>query len=489
MSAAGQIGVLVLLVATAAGAQTNGFLRQRLTLPSTAGATLFEDIDNDGRADLLAVDPVARKLLIYRQRQSGFTNAPDQVIGLPPQTGWIGVCDVDPHPGVELVMSTATGLFFYPQHNGVFESETRPLIKAAQVLTNVDSPALFSLITNRTLPVISAKEAVLYHRNDTFEWSPGQTIPLTLKHSNWRRTRSEWTLGVNSSQHLRIQESFGPTSSDAGNEKAETETIRKLIGDTKKAFQANDFGTNQLDIDGDGRKDLVLWQEGSNQEPKADIYVFLRGASGQFPERPTQVVHCRGVPIPIGSPFWWSPVCDLKGDGTHELVLLELKSAFTSASSVVEALVSHGLEWALTIREFHKGAFSRNPDAAIPLTLLLSIQQLRQWPLFIYGDFNGDGRPDFVVQRSTTQWNIFFSTTDGQWFASQPSMTFETPIPGYFEMKDLNGDGRSDIVLRGLDEPTMYIYLTQDGAMGRNPKPDSPGGRPPNPKQIQMDER
>jgi hypothetical protein len=466
---------------TVAAAQTNGFLRQKLTLPPTEGETLFEDIDNDGRADLLALEPVARKLLIYRQRQSGFTNAPDQIISLPPQTGWIGVCDVDPHPGVELVMSTATGLFYYRQQNGVFESEPRSLLKASQVLTNVDSPALFSLITNRMLPVISSNETVWYQRNDAFEWSPGQTIPLTLRHSKWRRTRSEWALGANSSRHLRVLESFGSISNDAANEKAETETIRKLLGGMKMAGQSNGLGTNQVDLDGNGRTDLVLWQAEGDQEPKADIYVFLRGANGQFPERPTQVVHSRGIPIPFGSPFWWLPVCDLRRDGQHQLVLLELKSTFTSASSLVEALVSHGLEWALTIREFHNGTFSRSPDAAIPLTLTLSVQQLREWPLFICGDFNGDGRPDFVVQRSTTQWNIFFSTSDGHWFASQPSMTFETPIPGYFELKDLNGDGRSDIVLRGLDEPTMYIYLTQTTRDGG--KSESPGGRPPNPKQ------
>jgi hypothetical protein len=86
---------------------------------------------------------------------------------------------------------------------------------------------------------------------------------------------------------------------------------------------------------------------------------------------------------------------------------------------------------------------------------------LEQWPFFICGDFNNDGRPDFVVRRSTAQWDILFSTTDRSWFASRPAMSLETSMPGYFEMSDLNGDGRSDIVLREVDGPRMAVFLTR----------------------------
>src|SRR5437016_6528867 len=113
-------------------AATNGFHAHLITLPVIASASYFADVDNDGRLDLLALDPVEKKLLVYRQRASAFTNAPDQAIRLPPRTAWITPADVEAHPGVELLMSTDIGLAYYRQNAGVFESEPRRLIRADQ---------------------------------------------------------------------------------------------------------------------------------------------------------------------------------------------------------------------------------------------------------------------------------------------------------------------------------------------------------------------
>jgi len=49
---------------------------------------------------------------------------------------------------------------------------------------------------------------------------------------------------------------------------------------------------------------------------------------------------------------------DLSGDGTRELVLLEIKTGITSASGLVKTALAHGLDCSLTIRSFQHGAFS-----------------------------------------------------------------------------------------------------------------------------------
>jgi hypothetical protein len=224
-----------------------------------------------------------------------------------------------------------------------------------------------------------------------------------------------------------------------------------------------------VDIDGDGRKDLVVWQVLGNLDFKTDVYVFLSGADGKLPERPTQVLHCRGIPIPIGSTQQASPIGDLKGDGTHQLVLVEPKIAVFSVDSLVEMVLSQGADLALTVRSFNHGAFSRSPDAVIATKGILSLEQLGGWPIFICGDFNGDGRPDLVVRRSTSQWNIFSSTKDGRWFAPQPAMTFETPMEGYVEVQDLNGDGRADVILWAWNDPRVFILLAPSPRRKGNP--------------------
>jgi len=192
--------LLVFLAANTVRAASNDFQYQMITLPVTGSDFRFEDFDKDGRSDLFAVDPVNKKLLIYRQRTFGFTNAADQVIGLPPQTAWVSLCDVDTHPGLELLMSTGAGLFYYRQNGGVFEEERRSLIKTDQVFTNDDAPVLVSLATNAAIPAISANHAVLYQRNNSFEWGPGQPSDFEA-HVEPRRQ----TIGIELRDCLRLE--------------------------------------------------------------------------------------------------------------------------------------------------------------------------------------------------------------------------------------------------------------------------------------------
>jgi hypothetical protein len=136
----------------------------------------------------------------------------------------------------------------------------------------------------------------------------------------------------------------------------------------------------------------------------------------------------------------------------------------------VKTALAHGLDCSLTIRSFQHGAFSRSPDASVPVTVILALESLSAWPFCIQGDFNGDGRPDLLVRRSDTQWNIFFSTTDGHWFAPQPAMTFNVTARGYVETADLNGDGLADIIWHELDGPNLSIFMSPPRqAKGKNP--------------------
>jgi hypothetical protein len=259
---------------------------------------------------------------------------------------------------------------------------------------------------------------------------------------------------------LHVSQSFRAKPDHRRDQKLESEAIRKVIDEMTKTGNGGPPQMERVDVDGDGREDLVLWQPKGTPPLKTDVCIFLRGADQQLPERPTQVLHCRGFPIPIGSFYDASPVRDLNGDGVCELVLLDFKTSIVSANSVVEVFLSHGIDWALTIRTFQHGAFSGGPDASVPVKGLLASQYSGGWGYFIQGDFNGDGHPDLLVQRTETQWNIFFSTADGRWFAPEAAMTFDVSAQGYMEIKDLNGDGLSDIIWHEPDEHRFSIFMT-----------------------------
>jgi hypothetical protein len=468
--------ILLLFLALNAGwAAPVRLLPQVITLPANAGEPLFVDIEGNGRCNLLVIDTVEKKLLNYRQRPDGFSNSPDQVIPLPPQTAWVAPCDVDAHPGLELLMSTATELVYCRQNAGLFESERHPLVEASQAFTNLAFPTLTRLAanqagTNDLIPVISAGQAVLYHRNSAYEWSPGPLLAPDEQQTAWSVNREEWMAGPNPAHSLRVQQSFRAKPEHEPDKEPGNEAIRKIIADMKKNAAASPPHMDRVDVDGDGREDLVLWQASGKLDFRTDLYIFLRGADQRLPERPTQILHSPGVPIPIGSTKELSPAHDLSGDGVCELVLLEPKVA-SSYSGLLETVLSRGVDCALTIWSFHHGAFSRAPDASVPITILLADwDKLGAWPICIQGDFNGDGRPDLLVRRSETQWNIFCSTAGGRWFAPQPAMTFDTPARGWHEIKDLNGDGLADIIWHEPDERRLSIFMSpSQQAKGKKP--------------------
>ena len=501
-------GALLLLAAVQAiEAQTDSFLCQTITLPAKSMHTQFADLNGRGRFDLLAVDSVGKRLLIYRQRADGFTSAPDQILELPPDTAWIAPARVeatvddassarsaragtavaaplamravpttkDGRANFDLLVSTATGLVYYRQDNGAFEAKPCLLFKANQIFTGDNSPTLFAAFTNAAIPVISDAQAWLYRRNEQLEWTSGPPMLLRAEHGNWSGSRngwSGWSVGPNAARTLRVERRYLSRPEQSVNYTPENDGIARLIATLKKtAAPGMPPETTQVDLEGDGRKDLVVWQV-TVQSYRTDFYIFLRSADGRLSELPTQILHCRGTPISINSA--WTPIADLKNDGKYELVLLEPDFIVTSIGGLVDLALTRGVKLAITVRSFSHGAFARTAETAVSFKALFSVYGSWEWPFLICGDFNGDGRPDLLVKRSATQWEIYYSTGEGRWFEPQPGMTFELPGQSYFERRyfdviDLNGDGRSDIVSHDLDDARIFIFLTQ---------PENPKGNP-----------
>ena len=460
----GSVFFMLVMAASVASAGPVGMPRQTITLPANTTAPIFVDVEGRGRANLLTLEPVEKKILNYRQLPGGFNRSPDQSIPLPPQTAWVTVADVDAAPGLELLFSTAKGLVYLRQKGGVFETEPRTLIETNQSFANFDFPALTLLATNKAgfaIPVVSGNRVTLHRRSSTYEWSPDPSVTLSHQKTTWARDPDTWALAGNSAHSMFVQTTLREKAATNQDDSLENEAIRRLLDEMNNTPNGSPPRLDWVDVAGRGKEDAVVWQVTERMDLRTDLCLFLRGADQKLPDKPSQVLHCSGFPIPVGSTWEWSPVVDLHGDGARELVLLEMKTgAITTTSGLVEMALSHGLDWSLTVRNFHNGAFSQRPDAAVPLTMVLPAELLHQWTIFVSGDFNGDGRPDLLVRRSDTQWNIFLSTTDGRCFMPQPALTFDAPARGFIEIADLNGDGLSDVVWHEPDENRLSIFVT-----------------------------
>ena len=108
-----------------------GFHRQTVLIPTSVQAWqawpdwLFADLDQDKLDDLVVVCPLEHRIHIYRQKATGFPEKPDQSLEIPPETAWIGPCDVDVRPELELVLAIPTGVLYWRQNGGVC-SNRRP---------------------------------------------------------------------------------------------------------------------------------------------------------------------------------------------------------------------------------------------------------------------------------------------------------------------------------------------------------------------------
>src|SRR5689334_7822817 len=74
MSRSRDAAVLVtsLVMHSQSQAATNDFQMQLILLPALHGGARFVDIDKHGRADLIVLEPLENRLVIYRQSSSGF---------------------------------------------------------------------------------------------------------------------------------------------------------------------------------------------------------------------------------------------------------------------------------------------------------------------------------------------------------------------------------------------------------------------------------
>ncbi|MHC4112900.1 MAG: FG-GAP repeat domain-containing protein [Planctomycetota bacterium] len=465
--------LLLLLAGIVYSEEVPAFKRQVIQIPVSSPSwvqTSWKDINGDGLVDLLALVQRDNKAFIYIQNSSGLPSAPTQSIELPEGTAWITLYDVNEHPGKEMLISTTEGLIYFPQNNGVFEMKPEKLIEARQIFLDDTRPLLVE--PNRwpddmknAIPVVFSDHTIIYKTDENYRLNPGKKIQHEFKNTmeefNWNR----WSIGARRSDQIRIRTIAQSKSEDSEPRKPELENdyIKKMVEKvSEKEMQA--CSVVREDINGDGNEDVALVHLVQDVDVKTNIIIFQRQKDGKLPEKPSQVLRCRGIPVEgdYPGPFYFTPFVDIDNDGYLEIVMIELKALLLSASSFVEAIVSKGLDWVLSIRQFKEGkGYSNRADFKMDVTIMLPISEQFAFSINFDGDFNADGRPDLIIRRTPTQSNIYLSSLANGFYEKESKLQLEVPAEGRMSVEELNSDGISDIYLIDYEKGKIAVFLSE----------------------------
>jgi hypothetical protein len=159
-----------------------------------------------------------------------------------------------------------------------------------------------------------------------------------------------------------------------------------------------------------------------------------------------------------------SLVQDLDNDGQGEIVLMEMPDKFLSVSAAVDAALTRGIDWAVTIRRSNKdGVFAERPTFSMRVTTMLPFFGWSRYFVTFDGDFNGDDRKDLIVTRTPTQRDIYLSSGGSGSYDTSRKLTLEVPEDGRMTLTDLNGDGASDAVFVDYEGNKITVYFFESG--------------------------
>jgi len=214
------------------------------------------------------------------------------------------------------------------------------------------------------------------------------------------------------------------------------------------------FGTGPLpfsvayaDLNGDGKQDMIVANQGNGNSVSVLLNTTVPGAS--FPTFALQQTFTAGAgPISVA-------VADINGDGKPDLVVANLGDIYNpNEISTVSVLLNT----------------TASGSSSLSFAVQQSFQVGRNARWISVGDLNGDGKPDLVVvnENGNTVSVLLNTTTTGAilpTFAVQQTFATGT-LPQSATIADINGDGIPDIVVGNSvgSSISVLINTTTPGA-------------------------
>lgn len=195
------------------------------------------------------------------------------------------------------------------------------------------------------------------------------------------------------------------------------------------------------DINGDGEIDILKYQiepeSGPLQRPRVRYSLFLAQKNGEYQDNPSQIWETSD--FPLGT----DPLVDVNGDGFQDLVLIHPETRGFSLGGVIRKYIGDSITAELRVIPFDpSGNFIRQRliRKKVNVSYVLGI------PISVQGDFDGDNFMDMVLM-SADSIKIYTMLKDKKNYAGTPRWKAKIPPHAIYEVKDLDGDAKSEIVL------------------------------------------
>ncbi|MEY5100099.1 MAG: hypothetical protein RJA36_2818 [Pseudomonadota bacterium] len=211
-----------------------------------------------------------------------------------------------------------------------------------------------------------------------------------------------------------------------------------------------------LDVDGDGKNDLLVSYAQTATNGAGILYYRNTGSAQQpvFTKQADSDNPFASVSRPMMAPL---AVGDLNGDGNPDLLVGHTAISVLEVPGSVPGSVpflSNGSDAIQYWQGNGNGTFTLRQGLDSPLSGFNNVDSFKLMAWSYLGDFNGDGKGDFVVVTadSINPIGFFLGDGNGKYTIVRSGSPFSSTVSGAFSaVGDLDGDGDSDLVAPQAD--------------------------------------
>ena len=456
---------------------------------------LMEDLNGDGLNDGLFFhstrqdSTVSRFFSVFYQHANGFSRKADYQFEVDPGAVVYDLADVYPNPGKELLFFKDNGLYFYKMVDGRYDPTPVPFIEIPSIFRLPDKLFLERLDFARDLNNDGADEILIpqfYHyviygkqTDGTYAMTATLDCPMLNSVTSLKEvsrylistflTPNTLIVDYNRDQRIDIvtvhdqylkvffQNSAGQFS-NADSAIVDlncilTQAYSSRIGNgniyQRDRFEDKMGITSLADLNDDGLLDIIIEKFSMKDgafNPKKQFQVFFARPDpdnphngGIFNDIPDHIIINRGFQI-------HSKIGDLNNDGKMDIYIPIIEiGVFNFITMIITGDIEVTVLWYVMD---DSGQYRKKPDYELEVKVEVDTKG-RKFPVSsIDGDFNGDGRKDFM-RAQDGKLMIHYAPDDGR-PKEKPDVEFAIELPDNGKMvkpRMVNSDAKSDVVM------------------------------------------